>query len=566
MSSQGYDVPNNFDGGVMSMQYDNNDNNFEDRREMVDSTPWPSWTPELVNNYRDELHRVAVGPPHQDKKPIANALDNVMDGMQGGIYVKIYNFNKTWKMPDNWQNPANLRQDEETQEQVENNLRDAESNYVDLTVENDQEYESLKDIMEQQETLLKSNGKGSNSVKGISTRLADLLSLYYISVLKMANLFYGRNNNDYPFMRIPIVWKIIMNHLKNVHGDKFEQLIALNKDGTVEQFMEAVVPPAVHGGHGWRLYLLIYMVLRRFIKYKVGMVTENLKSRWNGYLANEESFAYAYGLEISVKMGSTFSKNNYAKLSKSQKNAIMERIEKECHRNFAKFGRMECKKLAYYKYVKNNTDLWPRTPKNKEERKKGDYPSNIPKGTKIKEVTTLRDGKYKHSDLLEQSYDVDEIDDKLWCGPKIMQIKHGKEYVYAENNAVLLRNLNIALVKLFKRLKRTQKKFKIQHTSGVLEFKVTNHKEAEALYDEKQYLRRWATEERPLIWTQIKELLKGTRVEKRKINPALIKEIEKIKGNSGSRTIERKSKKGKKNPKKTPRMLKDLMEDLNLKF
>ena len=561
MASQGDDVPNDFDGDLFSQQVDDNDNNFEQRRETVDSKPWPQWTTRFVQEHQDELHRVAVGPPQQDKTTVGNALKNVMNGMQGGIYVKIYNFNRTWGMPDNWHNPANLRQDEETQEKVENSLRDAVSNYVDLTVENDQEYER-----EQQDTLLGADSKGSNSVKSIATRISDLLSLYYISVLKIANLFYGRNNNDYPFMRIPIVWKIVMNHLKNVHGDKFENLVAENSDGTVEDFMEAVIPQEVHGNHGWRLYLLIYMVLRRFIKYKIGMVTENLKTRWQSYLANEESFAYAYGLEISVKRGTTFSKNNYAKLSKSQKNAVMERIEKECHRNFAKFGRMECKKLAYYKYMNNDTIIFPRNKREEIQRELGNYPKNILKGTKIKEVTRQTEGKYKDKDLLEQSANVDIINDKLWCGPKIMQIKHGKEYVYAENNAFLLKNLDMALVKLFNRLKITKKKFKIQHASDVLEFKVTNFKKASPLYNEKQYLERWINEgqqerlQRPLIWTEIKDLLTVNRGQRRPPNPKLKRERDKMKSNNGSSTVKRKPK------KRNRRMLKDLMADLNLKF
>lgn len=556
--SQGFGISKDNNGELFSQQVGNDDNDYVERRNIVDGTPWPSWTPALVQNHRHELHRVAIGPPKQNRKTISNSLDNVMNGMQGGIYVKIYNFNKAWKMPDNWTDPYYLRKDEQLQEELEKRLRGAESiEPVDIDSESDvesyEEDESLIDILNEKE-----ENEGSSSVKGIAAALTDLLSFNYISVLKMANLFYGRNRNDYPFMRVPIVWKIIMNHLENVHRGGFDDLVTNNSDGTVEQFMEAVVPPEVHGGHGWRLYLLIYMVLRRFIKYKVGMVTENLKNRWNGYLANEESFAYAYGLEISVKKGNTFSKNNYDGLTKSQKNAIMERIEKECHRNFAKFGRMECKKLAYYKYVKNNTTIWPTTDAQKNKRKRGDYPTKIPQGTKIKEVTTIKEGKYNDKDLLEQSENVDLVDDKLWCGPKIMQIKHGKEYVYAENNAFLLQNLNKALVKLFNRLKSSKKKFKIQHTSGILEFKVTNHKEAEPLYDEKQYLERWAYEDQPLIWTQIKELLKGTRVERRKVNPKLKREI----GKMGSRTVERKSKKGKKNP----RMLKDLMADLNLKF
>tara|TARA_B100001248_G_C27394030_1_gene464230 strand:- start:334 stop:2022 length:1689 start_codon:yes stop_codon:yes gene_type:complete len=562
MASQGDDVPNNFDGGLMSMPYNDDDNNSKERRETVDSIPWPQWTPELVQKHQHELHRVSIGPPDQDRKTISKALENTMKGMQGGIYVKIYNFNKTWKMPDNWQNPANLRENEALQEEIEKNLQDAE-NAESIDVESeDEDYEDderLMDILNEKE-----ENEGSDSVKGIASLLSDLLSFTYISVLKMANLFYGRNENDYPFMRVPIVWKIVMNHLKNVHGDdEFEDLVAKNSNGTVEQFMNAVVPPNVHGGNGWRLYLLIYIVLRRFIKYKIGMVTENLKSRWNGYLANEESFAYAYGLEISVKKGNTFSKNNYSSLTKSQKNAVMERIEKECHRNFAKFGRMECKKLAYYKYVNNNTTIFPTSEKQKTLREIGEYPSKIPKGTRIQEVTKQSEGKYKDKDLLKQSANVDIINDKLWCGPKIMQIKHGKEYVYAENNAVLLRNLDMALLNLFNRLKRTQKKFKIQHASGVLEFKVTNYKKASPLYDEKKYLQRWQYDDRPLIWTEIKKLFEGTKVQKRKANNALKKIIKNTKGsNSGSSTVKRKPK----NRKKNPRMLKDLMEDLNLKF
>lgn len=551
--SQGYNLSDDFDGGLMSMPYNDDDNNSKERRETVDSIPWPKWTPELVQNHQHELHRVSIGPPDQDRQTIAKALENAMKGMQGGIYVKIYNFNKTWKMPNNWTSPDYLRYDEGIQQEIENNLQNAvNAESIDIESE-DEDYEDderLMDILNEKE-----ENEGSGSVKGIASKLSDLLSFNYISVLKMANLFYGRNNNDYPFMRIPIVWKIVMNHLKNVHGEDFEDVVETNSNGTVEQFMEAVVPPVVHGGHGWRIYLLIYMVLRRFIKYKIGMVTENLKNRWNGYLANEESFAYAYGLEISVKKGSAFSKNNYDKLLKSQKNAVMERIEKECHRNFAKFGRMECKKLAYYKYVNNNTTIFPTNGQQKTLREVGEYPKKIPKGTKIKEVTTISEGKYKDKDLLEQSANVDIINDKLWCGPKIMQIKHGKEYVYAENNAVLLRNLDIALVKLFKRLKTTQKKFKIQHTSGVLEFKVTNYKKASPLYDEKQYLERWAYEKRPLIWTEIKKLFEGTKVQKRKVNDAL-KKI--IKNTKGSATVKRK-------PKRSKR-LKDLMADLNLKF
>ena len=90
MASQGDDVPNDFDGDLFSQQVDDNDNNYVQRREIVDSIPWPRWTSRLVQRHKHELHRVAVGPPHQDRKPIAKALDNVMDGMQGGIYVKIY--------------------------------------------------------------------------------------------------------------------------------------------------------------------------------------------------------------------------------------------------------------------------------------------------------------------------------------------------------------------------------------------------------------------------------------------------------------------------------------------
>lgn len=560
MGSQGDDVPNDFDGGIMSQPFNDDDNNYKKRRETVDRIPWPQWTPGLVQEHQHELHRVAVGPPQQDKKTIGNALENVMKGMQGGIYVKIYNFNKTWKMPEHWKSPEYLRENEALQEKIEKNLQYAE-NAESIDVESeDEDYENderLMDLLNEKE-----ENEGSGSVKGIASELSDLLSFNYTSILKMANLFYGRNKNDYPFMRIPIVWKIVMNHLKNVHGDNdFEELVERISDGTVEQFMNMVIPQDVHGGHGWRLYLLIYMVLRRFIKYKIGMVTENLKSRWNGYLANEESFAYAYGLEISVKRGTTFSKNDYAKLSKSQKNAVMERIEKECHRNFAKFGRMECKKLAYYKYVNKNTTIWPTTDAQKNRRKKGDYPTKIPKGTKIKEVTKQSEGKYKDKDLLEQSANVDIINDKLWCGPKIMQIKHGKEYVYAENNAVLLRNLDMTLLNLFDRLKTTQKKFKIQHASGVLEFKVTNYKKASPLYDERKYLQRWQNDDRPLIWTEIKNLFEGKKMQKRKKNDALNDIIKNTKGsNSGSSTVKRKPK------KKNRRMLKDLMEDLNLKF
>ena len=99
-----------------------------------------------------------------------------------------------------------------------------------------------------------------------------------------------------------------------------------------------------------------------------------------------------------------------------------------------------------------------------------------------------------------------------------------------------------------------------------MEFKVTNFKKASPLYNEKQYLERWINEgqqerlQRPLIWTEIKDLLTVNRGQRRPPNPKLKRERDKMKSNNGSSTVKRKPK------KRNRRMLKDLMADLNLKF
>ena len=175
MASQGDDVPNDFDGDLFSQQVDDNDNNYVQRREIVDSIPWPRWTSRLVQRHKHELHRVAVGPPQQDKTTVGNALKNVMNGMQGGIYVKIYNFNKTWKMPpDNWSSPVNLRRDEALQERIAHQLNiavNAESIDIESQDEDYEEDENSMDILNEKE-----ENEGSGSVEGIASNLSELLS------------------------------------------------------------------------------------------------------------------------------------------------------------------------------------------------------------------------------------------------------------------------------------------------------------------------------------------------------------------------------------------------------
>ena len=633
--------------------------------DLMEKTPWTYWEDTLENNsefpkyfYKDVLKRVGVGAPVQNMQEVNNKLQNLMNDKEGAIYMKIYNFNKVWKMQkdepystgnitDDLRRAANDEKENDKQERNEG----TSENPIDFT--NDDSEDDSDALESQQEADNSQIDQEKDKIiqiieeskkNNISENLNEHLTFYYTSILKIANLFYGKqrnkkkssdvdnngnssgsssstntperpaksnttttttttttnnnNNNtveyDYTFMKVPVIWKGIMTHLKklwtespsNPRNETFEDIIEKHKSDSVEDFMSALVAPWIRRDYSWRMYLLIFLVTCRIKKDKVGMVTKNLHSRFSTYVQNEESFAFAYGLRIETRKSSTErfqkghldtydNKNNkgYWALTDKERKKIMERIENECHRIFARFGRMECNNLEYFGLKDNKKWIWPTKDTTSDElelRKKGIYPNikqykKTNRNVKWRKETRKTTFGFKYEDLLEQCDNVEDIDDRFWSGMNYKNTKGGKEYIYGNDDSRWLLKLHLSLMKVFEHLKSGGKagrpKIFKERINGnhTIEFRVTGF-EYVNLYDLKEYENRWTNKEigRPLIWDMLKTIIHGAekvqRGKKRNGNKDILDGI--LKGANGG---------NKKLRTAYENIIEDL-KDLNLKF